>query len=85
LIEVIRQPFSHRARSLGRDERVTDRERQLRVPADDVVALVRGTEDHVVAGHGLVAEQVDEVQRGLVGGLGPVLGVVGDVEDLPER
>ena len=58
--------------------------RQLLVPAADVVALVGGAEDAEVAGPGLVAEQVDQVERALVGGLGPVLDVVGHVEEHAE-
>src|SRR6266550_2365471 len=61
-----------------------DRLRQPFVATDDVVALVGQAEDREVPGSCLVAEQVDEVQGGLVGGLRAVLDVVADIEKLPE-
>ena len=65
-------------------ERGRDRLRELLVAAGDVVALVGGAEDREVAGTRLVAEQVDEVQRGLDRRLGAVLLVVRHVEEHPE-
>ena len=50
-----------------------------------MVALVGLAEDLEVARLRAVAEQVHEVERGLVGGLGAVLLVVGDVEQTAER
>ncbi len=61
---------------------------QLLVAAANVIALVRGAEDvESLAGLGLLvgAEQVDDVQRALVGRVGPVFDRVGDVEQGADR
>ena len=64
-------------------DRVAHRDREQGVAADDVESLVGlAVERERSAG---VAEQVDEVERGLLGRLGSVLDVVGDVEQLAER
>ena len=65
-------------------EGVGDRDRQVRVATGDVVALVGGAIDRPGAGAGLVAEEVDQVKRGLAGRLGAVLLVVGGVEQRPQ-
>ncbi len=59
------------------------RDRQVRVAAGDVVTLVRLPE-HAEAARRLVPEQVDEVERRLVGRLRAVLLVVCGVEQRPE-
>ena len=55
----------------------------LVVAADDVVLLVRGAEDAELA-LTRVAEQVEQVERALLGRFGAVLDVVRDVEQLPD-
>jgi hypothetical protein len=66
-----------------RAERLRQQRRDLVVAAAHVVLLVGLPEDPQVAG-AREAEQVEHVQRALVAGLGAVLDVVGDVEQLPE-
>jgi hypothetical protein len=51
---------------LAGGQRVRDRDRELRVAADDVIALVRLAVDGEVPRLRVVAEQVDEIQRRLV-------------------
>ena len=62
-----------------------DRFRQALVAAPDVVLLIRHAEDGEAFGRRLVGEQVEKIERGLLGGLGAVLDVVGDIEQTPER
>src|SRR3984957_15768460 len=72
----------------GSAEMLGDPYRELLVAAADMIALVRGAE-HVEAGAGfgllVGAEQIDDVQRALVGGVGAVLNRVGDVEQSADR
>ena len=69
----------------ARGERVGDRERQLRVAAHDVVALVRLPVDREVAGLRVEPEEIHEVEGCLVGRLGSVLLVVRAVQERAER
>ena len=69
----------------GARERGRDRDRQLRVAADDVVALVGGAVNREVARARFVPEQVDQVQRRLVLRLGAVFLVVGGLEQRAHR
>ena len=66
-------------------QRRGDRFRQALVPAGDVVPLVRRSEDLEVARVGGEAEQVNQVQRALLGRDVAVLDVVGDVEEAAHR
>ena len=66
-------------------EMVGDRLGELLVPAPDVEALVRLAEDGQPGRLGLEREQVDQVERRLLGGVRAVLDRVGRVEQHPER
>src|SRR5207245_6700841 len=66
-------------------QRSCDRLGQVLVPTGDVVALVGDAVDSEALRAGLVGEQVDDVERRLVGRVRAVLLVVGDVEQPAER